>query len=129
MITACHFMEESTGIRIDRMDVSGPQRGKDPCNRKAATIKAHVRRFINEGHDVTTAEGLEQAILSNCGVRGVCVAVVDAAGISAIQGIKLPGINLLNNYKYDTKNLTVWKAYEVGKGKPLEWSKQQGTLF
>ena len=30
----------------------------------AATIKAHVRRFVNEGHDVQTPKDLETAMLS-----------------------------------------------------------------
>ena len=47
-----------------------PQGGKGPCDRKAATIKAHVRRFINEGHDVQTARDLEAAMLSAGGLSG-----------------------------------------------------------
>ena len=48
-------MGAATGIHVKRVDFSDPQGGKGPCDRKAATIKAHVRRYINEGHDVLTA--------------------------------------------------------------------------
>ena len=30
-----------------RMDFSDPQGGKDPCDRKAATVKSHMRTFLN----------------------------------------------------------------------------------
>lgn len=127
MLTACHFMEKETGIRVKRIDFSDPQGGKGSCDRKAATIKAHVRRYINEGHDVSNAEALREAILSQGGVRGVRVTVVDAAGIQTIQGIKIDGINSLNNFKYSDKKLTMWKAYDIGQGKTLDWSKQKGS--
>ena len=51
-------MQQTTGIKIGRVDFSEPQGGKGPCDRKAATIKAHIRRFVDEGHDVITADDL-----------------------------------------------------------------------
>ncbi len=80
MLAACHFMEETTGIKVQRVDFSDPQGGKGPCDWKAATIKAHVRRYINEGHDVLTAADFKEAMLSYGGVDGVRVALVDLQG-------------------------------------------------
>ena len=34
---------------IKRYDFSDPQAGKDVCNRRTSTLKAHMRRNINEG--------------------------------------------------------------------------------
>jgi hypothetical protein len=45
-----------TGITVARYDFSGPQSGKDICDRKIAPMKAHIRRFVNENHDVVSAE-------------------------------------------------------------------------
>ena len=56
-------MEEATGIKVERVDFSDPQGGKGPCDRRAATMKAHVLRYINEGHDVVSANELKQAIM------------------------------------------------------------------
>lgn len=126
MITACQYMEKETGIRIKRIDFSDPQGGKGPCDRKSATIKAHVRRYINEGHDVTNAEKFMEAILSHSGVRGVRVVVIDTGGIKPVEGIKLPGINSLNNFLYSDDKLTMWKAYNIGQGHSIQWSKQRG---
>lgn len=35
-----------------------------PCDRRASHIKACVRRYINEGHDVTSAEEMKQVSLN-----------------------------------------------------------------
>ena len=72
-------MGAATGIHVKRMDFSDPQGGKGPCDRKPATIKAHVRRYINEEHDVLTARDFKDAVLSYGGVKGVRVALVTDA--------------------------------------------------
>jgi len=42
-----------------RIEFSDPQGGKGAADRLAATCKAHVHSFINEGHDVTNATNYE----------------------------------------------------------------------
>ena len=42
-------------VRIARYDFSEVQAGKDTCDRRAAALKSHIRRYINEGNDVKTA--------------------------------------------------------------------------
>ena len=54
-----------TGIRIRRYDFSEPQAGKDICDRKIAPMKAHIRRYVNEKHDVTTAVDMKEALESH----------------------------------------------------------------
>lgn len=129
MLAACHSMKQETGIHVQRVDFSDPQGGKGPCDRKAATIKGHVRRYLNEGHDVSTAAELKEAMLSYGGIPGVRVALVraDQKVVSSVED-KLEGISTLNNFKYnnDGKTLTVWKAYNVGKGQNKDVPKMQG---
>ena len=48
-VLACKNISKQTGISIRRMDFSDPQGGKGPCDRFAATMKNHVRSYINEG--------------------------------------------------------------------------------
>ncbi|CAB4013395.1 Hypothetical predicted protein, partial [Paramuricea clavata] len=64
LLCACPEISKHTGIHIKRVDFSDPQEGKGACDRKAATVKGHVRRYINEGHDVATTEGFKDAIIS-----------------------------------------------------------------
>ena len=65
MLAACPLMQKTTGINVRRVDFSDPQGGKGSCDRKAATIKAHFRRFVNEGHDVLTAENFRETLAIN----------------------------------------------------------------
>ena len=81
-------MGAATGIHVKRVDFSDPQGDKGPCDRKAATIEAHVRRCINEGHNVLTARDFKDAVLSYGGVKGVCVALVtDASQQPQVAGV------------------------------------------
>ena len=51
-----------TRIQIRRYDFSEPQAGKDICDRKIAPMKVHIRRYVNERHDVVTAADLKEAL-------------------------------------------------------------------
>ena len=79
MLTTCSNMVIKTGLAVRRVDFSDPQDGKGPCDRKAATIKAHVQSFINEGHDVQPNLDFMEAMLSNGGIEGTRIVVVDAS--------------------------------------------------
>ena len=46
---------QRVGVRIARYDFSEAQAGKDICDRRAATLKSHIRRYINQGNDVKIA--------------------------------------------------------------------------
>lgn len=66
---------ERNGVRIARYDFSEPQTGKDICDRRIASIKSHIRRFVNEGHDVQTAHTMKAVIKSHDDVKE-CYALV-----------------------------------------------------
>ena len=65
------------GIKIRRLDFSDPQGDKGACDRKAATIKSHMRIYLNAGNDIETPEQMKDAILSSGGVPGVNVALCE----------------------------------------------------
>ncbi|KAL9979040.1 hypothetical protein ACROYT_G016632 [Oculina patagonica] len=77
LLATCSLMQTKTGVSVHRVDFSDPQGGKGACDRKAATIKAHIRRHINEGHDVQNAKDFIDAMLSNGGINGVQTVHVD----------------------------------------------------
>ena len=100
-LTACPQMSSNTGILIKRVDFRDPQGGKGAYDWKAATVKAHVRRYINDGHDVETAEDFKSTILSHRGLSGVRVALADNPQYRhSVQG-KWEGISSLNNFSFD----------------------------
>ena len=129
LLATCNAMKSKTGVRVCRVDFSDPQGGKGACDRKAATIKAHVRRHINEGHDVKNAKDFRDAMLSNGGLNGVRVALVDTGteGKCVLPQVKLAGVSSLNNFQYSEQGITVWRAFQVGPGKLVNQSQIEGT--
>ena len=89
-VLACPTIEKSTGIKVAQIDFSDPQGGKGSADGLVATCKCHIRIYINEGHDVSTAEQIKEALLSHGGVEGVSVAVVPSVtentSLQKIQG-------------------------------------------
>ena len=78
--------------------------------------KNHIRRYINEGHDVATAQQMKDAILSHGGVKGIRVAVVEAAICKTPEQRKIPGINKLNNFEFRNESVFTRGAYGIGEG-------------
>ena len=67
---------EKTGVRPVRYDFLEAHAGKDICHRKTAPMKAHIKRWGNERHDVVTAEDTRAALESHDGIKGCRAAVV-----------------------------------------------------
>ena len=111
-------MSASTGIQIECINFSDPQGGKGAADRLAATCKAHVRVFIKEGNDVTSAEQLKNSLLSSGGIDGV--RVVSLENIDKLPVIeenqRIPAISKLNNFVFSTGRVISWQAYGIGCG-------------
>lgn len=129
-ILACPVISKVTGVQIMQIDFSDPQGGKGAADRLAATCKAHIRAFINEGNDVTNASQLNDALLSCGGVRGVRVtcrqSIQETSNMESIP--KIPNISKLNNFEFHEGFMKAWRAYGIGEGKEIKISKQdKGT--
>ena len=107
------------GVRIARYDFSEAQAGKDICDRRAAALKSHIRRYINEGNDVKTASDMKAAIDSHGGVKGCYSAVCKVDEMSQnMTKHSLSGIQSLNNFMFtESGEIIAWRAYNVGPGK------------
>ena len=127
-ILACPVIEQSTGIKVARLDFSDPQGGKGPADRMAATLKSHIRIYINGGHNVTTAEEMKEALLSHGGVEGVRVSVLPVETLCEMpQQQKIAGIGKLSNLEFKDGHLLAWRAYCIGPGKRIVLSKDTGN--
>ena len=109
-------IQSSSGMRVRSVDFSDPQGGKGPADRMSATCKNHIRRYINEGHDVMTAKQMKDAILSHGGVEGVRVAVVEDVINENPDKRKIPGINKLNNFVFQEEDILARQAFDIGEG-------------
>ena len=127
-ILACPVIGKSTGIQVSRLDFSDPQGGKGPADRLAATCKSHIRIYMNEGHNVTKAEEMQEALLSHGGVNGVRVAVLQTVP-EINQEQKIPGISKLHNFEFSDGALVAWRAYNIGSGKRFVMEKSTGQFY
>lgn len=116
-----HQVAVKNGIKLERVDFSDPQGGKGACDRKAATIKSHMRVHLNSGHDIETASQMMEAIGSSGGIDGVRVTVTGLQPPEEVMPVKWEGVSYINNIAYSEKGMQVWRAYEVGSGKFLPW--------
>ena len=101
------------------VDLSDPQWGKGSCDRKAATIKCHMRRFLNSGHDIETAEQMKSAMESSGCVPRVRVMLCSSQDIPKPVAVKWEGVSFINNIEYGSDGMRVWRSYTVGPGKVL----------
>ena len=107
ILLCLHEVAKNVGVNLIRYDFSEPQAGKDICDRKTAPMKAHIRRFVNENNDVTTAEEMNKALESHGGLRGCRVAVVEIDPSKDLhEANKIPDISLLS--RHEIHNLRIF---------------------
>ena len=110
---------QHVGVCIAHYDYSEAQAGKHICDCRAAALKSHIRRYINEGNNVKTANDMKAAIDSHGGIKGCYSAVckVDEKSQNMTKH-SLSGIQSLNNFLFTkTGAIIAWRAYNVGPGK------------
>ena len=122
-IVGASFASCCHGVSVKHLDFSDPQGDKGPCDRKAASLKSHMRIHLNQGSNIKTSKEMVDTIQSSGGVPGV-----DATLCGSLQNqklslnVKIPGVSLISNIEYNDGSLTVWKAYEIGPGKCIPLS-------
>ena len=110
------------GIKIMRYDHSEPQSGKDICDRILCPMKAAIRRYCNEGHDIVSAQDMYTA-LKERPVKGTTATVCAIQEQCATLEIsKIPNYSNLHNFKFTHEGLRVWRAFNVGPGKFIPWN-------
>ena len=121
-LLSVYKVAEKNDIKLERVDFSDPQGGKGSCDRKAATIKSHMRVHVNSGHDIETASQMMVAIESCGGMEGVRVTVSGPPPPAKITPVKWKGVSFINNIAYSEEGMRVWRAYAVGSGKFVPWN-------
>jgi len=122
-IVGASFANRCHGVSVKRLDFSYPQGGKGPCDRKAASLKSHMRVHLNQGFNIETSKEMVDLMQSSGGVPGV-----DATLCRSLRNqkpslnVKIPGVSLISNMEYNDGSLTVRKAYGIGPGKRIRLS-------
>ena len=122
-IVGAKLVGQQHGVSVRRMDFCDSLGGKGACDRKAATIKSHMKIFLNSGNNIESAEEMKNAILSSGGVPSVNVTVSGPPEVSTFSTVRLEGVSTISNIEYSEEGLRVWKAYNIGPGKLIQWEK------
>ena len=90
-------------IKVARYDFSEPQKGKDICDRVLCLMKAAIRKYCAEGHDIMNVGAMHEA-LKERPVKGTTAAVAildESSKILEVQKIN----NLVSCTTLDTKRV------------------------
>ena len=126
VIISLSRLGQKEGIVLKRLDFSDPQGGKGVCDRKAATIKSHMRVFLNSGNDIETPEQMFKAMVSFGGVPSLNVTLCELFTSVETPAFKIDGVRLLSNIEYSSEGIRVWRAYGIGPGKIVYQQKSSG---
>ena len=88
-------------------------------DRYAAVLKSHVRRYLNEGHDVSTANQFVAACASYGGVKNVQVFECQLASSRTKYKAKVNDITKLHNFIYEINGIRSYRVWNIGIGKML----------
>ncbi|CAC5408117.1 unnamed protein product [Mytilus coruscus] len=91
-----------------------------PCDRRAAHAKFVIKRFINEGRDVTSALDMKKRNLDKKAYRvRVVDTVLDLDAEKHKESIK--NVSNFYNFNFADDGLRMWQAYNIGEGKLVHW--------
>ncbi|CAC5383981.1 unnamed protein product [Mytilus coruscus] len=115
-------LRHEIGKALASYNFSEAQNGKGPCDRRAAHAKFVIKRFINEGRDVTSALDMKKA-LEKFGQKAYRVRVVDTVLDLDAEKHKESIKNVSNfyNFNFADDGLRMWQAYNIGEGKLVQW--------
>ncbi len=109
---------QSAQLKITNYDFCDSQGGKGACDRKAAHLKAHLKRYVNQGSDAIDAFGIKKGLESNKGVNAkifVCEEPVESS--TANRQDVIPGISSYFNFTFNEDGkIKAKKAYQIGTG-------------
>ena len=83
-------------------------------------MKAHIRQWVNEKHDVITAEDMKTALKSHGGVKGVRAAVVQVDATKESTANKIQSISLLNNFSFEKEVFGGHSALDLADSCPTQ---------
>ena len=122
-ITIAQKVGQLHGVTVKRIDFCDPQGGKGACDRKSASIKSHMKVYLNSGNNIETSEEMKEAIQSFGGMSSVRVTSCGSPTAATFSNVKLEGVSSISNVEYNDKGIHVWKAYKIGQGKLVSWEK------
>ncbi|XP_062568266.1 uncharacterized protein LOC134230450, partial [Saccostrea cucullata] len=120
-------LNRTNELKIVQRDFADPQGSKSICDRRAAHIKGSIRKYVDEGNNVTTArEFLDAVMNSNIKNVEVVYALPPSSGAEK-KNLKIKDISLLNNFRYGHSHVTCHRQYRIGRG--VEFMNEEVVLY
>ena len=117
LMLAIPGISRRVGVTIRRYDFSDPQSGKDICDRRIATMKSHMRRYLNEGNNINSASDMKRALDSYGGVKGCRVAVVSVDKQTRYNTTQVDGNPILQQLQVSTAGGKSMASLQYWQGK------------
>lgn len=116
-ITIAKKVGQLHSVTVKRIDFCDPQGAKGACVRKAASIKFHMKIYLNSRNNIETSEEMKETIQSFGGMSSVRVTSCGPPTVATFSNVKLEGVSSISSKEYNDKGMRVGKAYKIGQGR------------
>ncbi|CAF2863321.1 unnamed protein product [Rotaria sp. Silwood2] len=90
-----------------------------PSDRYAAVLKSHVHRYLNEGHDVSTAAQFIAACASHGDVKNIHAFECHVTPTRSKTKVKINDTTKLHNFIYESIAIRSYRVWNIGIGKMI----------
>ena len=119
---------DQVGIKLQSIDFNEAQKGKNQCDRDGAVAKRKIRTYVNEGHDVTDAVSVIEAIDAPLAIpknSKSCVIELDYNNME-LGKAKIKDISRCHYFEFEENGIRAWEFQGIGNEKLLQ---QQDVNF
>ena len=121
---------KQNSITLKRLDYNEPQKGKDQCDRDSALARNALRRYVDEGNDVTSAEAVFKAFLASPITDAKVSEVQFDKSLFEVNGDSIQKISYYHSFEFTEAGIKVWRYYGIGAGilvpYSIKWSFTSG---
>ena len=124
---------KQNSITLKRLDYNEPQKGKDQCDRDSALARDALRRYVDEGNDVTSAEDIFKALLASPINNAKVSEVQFDKSLFKVNGDIIQKISYYHSFEFTEAGMKVWRYYGIGTGilvpYSIKWSFTSGLMI
>ena len=125
-----HKICKQNSIKLKRLDYNEQQKGKDECDRDSALARNALRRYVDEGNDVASAEDIYKALLASPITNAKVSEVQFDKSIFGVNGDSIQKISYYHSFEFTEAGIKVWRYYGIGAGilvpYSIKWSFTSG---
>ena len=125
-----HKICKQNSIKLKRLDYNEQQKGKDECDRDSALARNALRRYVDEGNDVASAEDIHKLLLASPITNAKVSEVQFDKSLFGVNGDSIQKISYYHSFEFTEAGIKVWRYYGIGAGilvpYSIKWSFTSG---